>query len=142
MPVKYRVAFLASLCCGWLSVSLTSVRDSPSDRESSQYARGMAEFNIVKHQPQPPGYLLWVLGARLLNSSAIGAMQSQILLAFLMTLAALAIFYRLALHVLQSQVTALTCTALLAYSPAVALNSSIPSPSVTDLVASLVTSFL
>ena len=69
-------------------------------------------------------------------------MQSQILLALLMTLLALAIFYRLALQLLENQVTALTCTALLAYSPGVALNSSIPSPSVTDLVASLVAGYL
>jgi hypothetical protein len=102
----------------------------------------MAEFNIVKHQPQPPGYLLWVLGARLLHSFVAGPMQSQILLAFLMTLLALGIFYRLAFHILQNQVTALTCTALLAYSPAVGLNSSIPSPSITDLVASLVAGYL
>lgn len=142
MPVKYRVAFLA-LALLWLALRVPHFGARFSfDWDSSQYARGMAEFNIVKHQPQPPGYLLWVLGARLLNSSAIGAMQSQILLAFLMTLAALAIFYRLAIHVLQSQVTALTCTALLAYSPAVALNSSIPSPSMTDLVASLVAGYL
>lgn len=102
----------------------------------------MSEFNIVKHQPQPPGYLLWVLGARIIHSFGLGPMQSQILIAFLMTLLALAIFYRLALHLLQSQVNALTCTALLAYSPGVALNSSIPSPSITDLVASLVAGYL
>jgi hypothetical protein len=102
----------------------------------------MVEFNIVKHQPQPPGYLLWVLGARVLHSFTSGPMQSQILLALLMALLALAIFYRLALQLFKNQVTALTCTALLAYSPGVALNSSIPSPSVTDLVASLVAGYL
>jgi len=142
VPVRQRVAFLA-LALLWLALRIPHFGSRFSfDWDSSQYARGMAEFNIVKHQPQPPGYLLWVLGARPLHWFAIGPMQSQILLAFLMTLLALAIFYRLANRVLQNQVTALTCTALLAYSPGVALNSSIPSPSITDLVASLVAGYL
>lgn len=102
----------------------------------------MAEFNILKHQPQPPGYLLWVLSARVLEPLAGGPMQAQIIVAFLMTLLALPIFYLLARRILESQVSALTCTALLAYSPAVALNSSIPSPSITDLLSSLVAGYL
>ena len=102
----------------------------------------MAEFNILKHQPHPPGYILWVLSARVLEPLTAGPMQAQIILAFLMTLLALPIFYLLARRILESQVSALTCTALLAYSPTVALNSSISSPSITDMVSSLVAGYL
>lgn len=142
MPARQRVAFLA-LALVWLALRVPQFDDRFSfDWDSSQYARAITEFNIFKHQPQPPGYLLWVLGARVLHSFTAGPMLSQILLAFLMTLLALAIFYLLARRILQDPVTALTCTALLAYSPGVALNSSIPSPSITDLVASSVTGYL
>ena len=110
--------------------------------DSSQYARGMAEFNLFKHQPHPPGYILWVFSARVLEPLGGGTMQAQIIVAFLMALLALPIFYLLALRVLHSQVSALTCTALLAYSPAVSLYSSISSPSITDMVSSLVAGYL
>lgn len=69
-------------------------------------------------------------------------MQAQIIVAFLMTLLALGIFYLLAQRILENQVSALTCTALLAYAPGVALNSSISSPSITDLVSSSVAGYL
>ena len=60
------------------------------DWDSSQYARGLAEFSVAKHQPHPPGYPLWVLSARWLAPLAGGPMQAQIALAFLMALAGLA----------------------------------------------------
>lgn len=134
MPARQRAVFLA-LAILWLALRVPHFFARFSfDWDSSQYARALTEFNIVKHQPQPPGYLLWVLGARVLHS--------QIRLAFLISLAALAIFYCLARCVLQNQVIALCCTALLAYSPAVALNSSIPSPSIADLLASCIAGYL
>jgi hypothetical protein len=111
------------------------------DWDSSQYARGLAEFNVVKHQPHPPGYPLWVLSARALTPLTGGPMQAQTLIAFLMTLLGLAVFYALARQMFDSEV-ALTCTVLLAYSPAVALNSSISSSSIVDLVSSSVAGYL
>ncbi len=68
-------------------------------------------------------------------------MQAQILLAFLMALAGLAMFHALARRLLESQ-AAMICTILLAYSPGVALNSSIPSSSIVDLVSSSVAGYL
>ena len=142
MPARQRFIFLA-LAILWLALRILDFGARFSfNWDSSQYARGMREFNVFKHQPHPPGYLLWVLSARILEPLAGGAMQAQVIVAFLMALLALAIFYFLALRILDSQVSALTCTALLAYSPGVALNSSISSPSITDLVSSLVAGYL
>ena len=141
MPARQRFLFL-TLALVWLALRIPHFSSRFSfDWDSSQYARGIAEFNLFKHQPHPPGYLLWVLSARILELLA-GPMQAQVMVAFLMTLLALPIFYLLVRRVLESQVSALTCTALLAYSPAVALNSSIPSPSITDLLSSLVAGYL
>ena len=142
MPARQRFLFLA-LAILWLALRIPDFGTRFSfNWDSSQYARGMTEFNVFKHQPHPPGYLLWVLSARILEPLAGGAMQAQVIVAFLMALLALAIFYFLALRILDSQVSALTCTALLAYAPGVALNSSISSPSITDLVSSLVAGYL
>jgi hypothetical protein len=142
LPARQRFTFLA-LALVWLTLRIPHFGSRFSfDWDSSQYARGMTEFNLFKHQPHPPGYILWVLSARILEPLASGPMQAQIIVAFLLTLLALAIFYLLARRILDSQVSALTCTALLAFSPAVALNSSIPSPSITDLVSSLVAGYL
>jgi hypothetical protein len=142
VPARQRFLFLA-LAILWLALRILDFGARFSfNWDSSQYARGMREFNVFKHQPHPPGYLLWVLSARILEPLAGGAMQAQVIVAFLMALLALAIFYFLALRILDSQVSALTCTALLAYAPGVALNSSISSPSITDLVSSLVAGYL
>jgi hypothetical protein len=142
VPARQRFLFLA-LAILWLALRIPDFGTRFSfNWDSSQYARGMTEFNVFKHQPHPPGYLLWVLSARILEPLAGGAMQAQVIVAFLMALLALAIFYFLALRILDSQVSALTCTALLAYAPGVALNSSISSPSITDLVSSLVAGYL
>lgn len=142
LPARHRFIFLA-LAILWLALRIHDFGARFSfNWDSSQYARGMTEFNIFKHQPHPPGYLLWVLSARVLEPLAGGAMRAQIVVAFLMALLALAIFYLLALRILESQASALTSTALLAYAPGVALNSSISSPSITDLVSSLVAGYL
>ncbi len=110
--------------------------------DSSVYARGMDEFNVAKHQPHPPGYILWVFGARAFRPLAGGPMQAQIVLALLMSLLALAVFFALAREVLMDNRAAAMCTLLLAYSPGVALNSSISSTSIVDLASSSVAGYL
>jgi len=142
LSARQRYLFIA-LALLWLALRIPDFGARFSfDWDASQYARGMREFDIVKHQPQPPGYLLWVLSSRSLMPLAGGPMPAQTLVAFLMSVAALAIFYALALHILQSRLSALISTTLLAFAPTVALNSSIASPSITDLVASAVAGYL
>jgi hypothetical protein len=142
LSVRQRYLFVA-LALLWLALRIPHFGARFSfNWDSSQYARGMIEFNIFKHQPHPPGYLLWVLSARDLEPLAGGPMQAQTLVAFLMTLLALPIFYLLSRSVLESPVSALACTTLLAYSPGVALNSSISSPSIADLVSSSAAGYL
>jgi hypothetical protein len=110
--------------------------------DSSLYARGMAEFNVLKNQPHPPGFPLWVFSARGLEPLLGGAMRAQIFLALLMAMFALTVFYFLARQVLADNHAAGLCTLLLAYSPGVALNSSIPATSIVDMASSAVAGYL
>jgi 4-amino-4-deoxy-L-arabinose transferase-like glycosyltransferase len=110
------------------------------DWDSANYARGEAEFNVVQHQPHPPGYPLWVFSARAFAPFTGGPMRSQVALAFLLTLFALAIFYALARQLVPR--TAFTATVLLAFSPAVSLYSAEPGTLIVDLVSSCVAGYL
>jgi hypothetical protein len=134
---------LVALALLWLALRIPHLTTLFSfNLDSSQYARGMAEFNVLKDQPHPPGFPLWVFSARALAPLLGGAMRGQILLAVLMAMLALAVFYLLARQVLADSRAAALCTLLLAYSPGIALNSSIAATSIVDLVSSSVAGYL
>ena len=137
MPAPWMLA-LALL---WLLLRILCFGDRLSfGWDSSQFARGVAEFNILKHQPHPPGYFLWVLATGDLARFAGGPMRAQVVLAFAMALLALAVFYALARRFFDRD-AALGCTILLAFSPAVALYSEIPYTTITDLAASSIAGY-
>lgn len=69
-------------------------------------------------------------------------MRAQIILALLMTLLGLAVFYALARSLLADSRAAAMCTLLLAYSPGIALNSSMAGTSIVDVVSSSVAGYL
>ena len=136
-----RSAFLL-LALLWVALHIPQFTGRYSfDWDSANYARGVAEFNVAKHQPHPPGYPLWVLTARALAPFTGGAMRAQIFLALLMMLLALAIFYVLARQMLGSE-AALASTILLAFSPAVSLYGAEPGTLIVDLLASCVAGYL
>jgi len=110
--------------------------------DSSNYARGIAEFNILKAQPHPPGFPLWVFSARALTHLIAGAMRAQIVLALVMALLALAVFFALARRLIEDNHTAAMCTLLLAFAPGFALNSSIAATSIVDSASSAVAGYL
>ncbi len=143
LPRKTEWWIFLALSLLWLALRIPHLGTQFSfNLDSSVYARGMDDFNVVKHQPHPPGYILWIFGARALRPLAGGAMQAQILLAVLMSLLALAVFFALAREVLGENSAAAMSTLLLAYSPGIALNSSISSTSVVDLASSCVAGYL
>jgi hypothetical protein len=134
---------LAALALLWLALRIPHLTTLFSfNLDSSQYARGMAEFNVLKDQPHPPGFPLWVFSARALAPLLGGAMRGQILLAVLMAMLGLVVFYLLARQVLADSRAAALCTLLLAYSPGIALNSSIAATSIVDMVSSSVAGYL
>ena len=134
---------LLALALLWLALRIPHLATRFSfNWDSSLYARGVADFNVLKEQPHPPGFPLWVFSARALAPLAGGAMRGLVLLAVLMAILALAIFYLLARQVLSDSHAAALCTLLLAYSPGIALNSSIAATSIVDVVSSSVAGYL
>jgi len=138
---KQRAIFLA-LALLWVILRVPQFGARFSfDWDSSQYARGMADFNVAKHQPHPPGYLLYVLSARAVSDLGAGPMQAQIVVAFLIAVLALIVFFALSRALFGLDI-AFAGTILLAFSPAVGLYSATSSPDITDLLSSCVAGYL
>ena len=141
-PTREKVILIA-LAVLWLALRVPHLATRYCfNWDSSLYARGIHEFSLQKEQPHPPGFPLWVFSARGLTPLAGGPIQGQILLAILIALGGLTVFYLLARMILVQGNTAAMCTLLLAYSPGIALNSSIAASSIVDMLSSAVAGYL
>jgi len=84
--------------------------------DAVQFALALHEFDIAKHQPHPPGYLLYVALGRLLNASLGDPTLAYVALAMLFSAGSTFVLYWLARR-LYDRATALTAASLLAVSP-------------------------
>jgi len=84
--------------------------------DAVQFALALREFDITKHQPHPPGYLLYVGLGRLLNIPLADPNLAYVSLAMLFSAATTVTVYWLA-RVLYDRATAASAAALLAVSP-------------------------
>ena len=84
--------------------------------DAVQFALALREFDIAKHQPHPPGYLLYVGLGRLANATLGDATQAYVTLAMLFSAATTFTVYWLA-RTLYDRFTATAAAALLAGSP-------------------------
>ena len=84
--------------------------------DAVQFALALHEFDIAKHQPHPPGYLLYVALGRLLNASLGDPTLAYVALAMLFSAGTTFVLYWLARR-LYDRATALTAASLLAVSP-------------------------
>ena len=103
--------------------------------DSSQFDRAVADFDIVRHQPHPPGYPLWVLALRGVTPLAGNPNRAQVLLAMLFTVAALWFFRGLGRELLGED-GSFAATLLLAFSPVVCLNANSSQVYAVDLFVS------
>lgn len=127
------VSFLAIL---WLAILIQYVPARYSyDWDSSQLGRAVAEYNIEKHQPHPPGYPLWVAAARLLAKLTPGIPGALSVLALLFSLGGL-IFFRLVLREVNAEREGVWLVPLLAFSPPVLFYSAAQSSYSSDLFVS------
>ena len=84
--------------------------------DAVQFALALHEFDVAKHQPHPPGYLLYVALGRLLNSLVADPNLAYVSLAMLFSAATTMTVYWLA-RALYDRATAASAAALLAVSP-------------------------
>lgn len=84
--------------------------------DAVQFALALREFDIAKHQPHPPGYVLYVGLGRLVNATLGDPTQAYVALAMVFSAATTFTVYWLA-RALYDRVTAAAAGALLAVSP-------------------------
>jgi hypothetical protein len=84
--------------------------------DAVQFALALHEFDIAKHQPHPPGYLLYVGLGRLINASVGDPTLAYVALAMLFSAGSTFVLYWLALR-LYDRATAFVAASLLAVSP-------------------------
>ena len=84
--------------------------------DAVQFALALREFDIAKHQPHPPGYLLYVGLGRLLNVWAGDPTLAYVALAMLFSAGTTFVLYWLALR-MYDRATAVVAASLLAVSP-------------------------
>jgi len=84
--------------------------------DAVQFALALREFDVAKHQPHPPGYLLYVALGRLLNIPLGDPNLAYVALAMVFSAATTVAVYWLA-RALYDRVTAAAAAALLAVSP-------------------------
>jgi Dolichyl-phosphate-mannose-protein mannosyltransferase len=121
----------------WLALALPHVDTRYSyNWDSSQFERGVEDFDISRDQPHPPGYPLWILALKGLTPIAGGrANCAQVILALLFTFAALVFFDSLAQQILGDN-AGLAASVLLGFSALVCLYAITPLTYAVDLFAS------
>jgi len=53
------------MCLAVFTAQLAFMPDGPWEQDEALLASGVIEFDVVKHQPHPPGYPLWILLGKL-----------------------------------------------------------------------------
>jgi 4-amino-4-deoxy-L-arabinose transferase-like glycosyltransferase len=84
--------------------------------DAVQFALALREYNIEKHQPHPPGYILYVLLGRLLDAGLHDANAAYVTLAVIGSGLTTAVVYVLA-RTMYDRATAVVAATLLAVSP-------------------------
>src|SRR6185369_7346825 len=84
--------------------------------DSVQFALALREYDVVKHQPHPPGYILYVLLGRLVNLWLDDGNAAYVALAVLCSGLTTFVVYHLARDA-YDRATALAAATLLAVSP-------------------------
>src|SRR5438067_7370606 len=84
--------------------------------DAVQFALALNEYDVVKHQPHPPGYILYVALGRLVHGLTGDAAGAYVVLAVLFSGAGTFVVYLLA-RAMYDRPTALVAATLLAVSP-------------------------
>ncbi len=126
----------------WLALRIPQLMITHAvEVDSANFAFGVADFDMLRHQPHPAGFPLWVMAARGLTSAGLNPMTAMNILALLFAVGSLFFVYRLSLRWLTEE-KALAVTALLAFSPMFSQNATLPLAYAVDLFHSALLGWL
>lgn len=126
LTIALRVPHMTQLPYGW---------------DSFLYLRAMDNFNVVIHQPQPPGYLFYVSTAQLLHMFVGDPNRALVWLSVLSSAAAVATLYLLT-RLLYDRLTGLVAAGMLMTSVTFWFYSELAYPYTTLAAASIVLALL
>src|SRR5438094_4728433 len=116
-PRKSPIAALSLLALfGGLS-RLVFVRDTPINWDGVQFNLALSHFDLHAHQPHPPGYILYVLAGRALDTITSNPNLALSLLSVLSSAVAAPLIAWLALLIFEDASVALSAALLLLASP-------------------------
>ncbi len=111
------------------------VRPTPINWDAVQFSLALDNFNLHRHQPHPPGYILYVELGRLLrfvlefagleNGGASSANVALSILSVLFSAVAVPLIYWLALKIFDDKVVAISSSLLLLGSPLAIYNGAV-----------------
>jgi len=117
MVQKMALGKIAALFCLLMFfVYLSTLSISLDDWDSVQFALGLKEFNVAKHQPHPPGFPLYILFGTLLNALLKNELLSLTCLSAFFGALSIFALYQLAKEMFNKQI-ALAASILTAITP-------------------------
>jgi len=122
-----RVPFITKFLYSWDAVQLSLALDN---------------FNILKHQPHPPGYILYVGLGKLLYLFSHNANSAYILLGILATIFLVIFFYRFILLLINDRLTAFFGSLLIIFNPFIWFFSQVAATYVFDALFSVIFAYL
>ncbi len=113
---RYDYAFAAALSVVTVLSRLPYRARMLYNWDAVQFALALREYDIVKHQPHPPGYILYVLLGRIVNAWLADPTAAYVVLAVIFSGLTTFAVYLLA-RIVYGRATALASATLLAVSP-------------------------
>lgn len=145
-PISSASLFPRSLAPHWIALALfllTLLMRLPfrsqtlNDWDSVNHALALTSYNVVAHRPQPPGYILYIGGARLVNFVFPDEQTALVVVSMLASAGAVAVLFLLG-TLLANQEIGLIAALLLLTCPAFWFDSEVALPYVVEGSASVV----
>lgn len=111
------------------------------DWDSVNFSLALRKFDVIHHQPQPPGYILFVALAKLANYLFRDPNSSFVALAIAFSVLSVVIFFRVALRLYHNLQVAVVACVLLAASPLMWFEGEIASIYTAGCFAALLVAF-
>ncbi len=110
--------------------------------DSVQLALGIRSFNIIKHQPHPPGYFFYVYSGKYLNHIIGNANYSLIIINIIFTIIASILFYNIAFKIFKDKKLSILSAIIFITNPFIWFHSEFVNVYMIDALFSLIYFYL